>query len=190
LLGQALLSGRANGIRFCLPSRLSVFARENLGLLVFLCEEIPHAKPQRHQGVKEKMKMGWVGMEQENRIAKDLVDAAYKVHNDTGPGLLESVYEVILAHELERRGHDVARQVPIDICYEDLEITDAFRADLVVDDLVIVELKSVEQLQPVHKKQLLTYLRLTNRRLGFVINFGAPLIKEGLNRVINSSGSL
>ena len=123
-------------------------------------------------------------MERENRIAKDLVDAAYKVHKDTGPGLLESVYEVILAHELRGRGHDVKRQVPIGIRYEDLEIADAFRADLVVDDLIIVELKSVEEIQPVHKKQLLTYLRLTNRRLGFVINFGAPLIKEGLIRII------
>ena len=134
---------------------------------------------------QDKRKIGW-SMERENRIAKDLVDAAYKVHKDTGPGLLESVYEVILAHELRRRGYNVSRQVPIGIRYEDMEIADAFRADLVVDDLIIVELKSVEDIQPVHKKQVLTYLRLTNKRLGFVINFGAPLIKEGLIRIINA----
>ncbi|WP_410473562.1 GxxExxY protein [Guyparkeria sp. TX1] len=126
-------------------------------------------------------------MEQENRIAREIVDAAYKVHVETGPGLLESVYESVLAYELGARGCQVDVQVPIGIRYQRLEIPDAFRADLIVDGKVIVELKSVEQVQAVHKKQLLTYLRLSNRRLGLLINFGAPLLKQGLTRIINSS---
>lgn len=125
-------------------------------------------------------------MEQENRIAREIVDAAYKIHVETGPGLLESVYESVLAYELGMRGCQVETQVPIGIHYQGLEIPDAFRADLLVDGKVIVELKSVEQVQGVHKKQLLTYLRLSNRRLGLLINFGAPLLKQGLTRIINS----
>jgi GxxExxY protein len=94
----------------------------------------------------------------ENEIAREIVDAAYQVHTRLGPGLLESVYEVILAHELRKRGFSVSRQIPIPIVYDDLKFDEGFRADIIVESKVIIELKSVECLQPVHGKQLLTYL--------------------------------
>ncbi len=119
------------------------------------------------------------------RIATDVVDASVKLHKRLGPGLLESVYEAVLARELERRGHRVERQKPIPIRYEDLQFDEGFRADLVVDGCFIVELKSVENLAPVHGKQLLTYLRLMNLRLGLLINFGSVLLKEGMKRIVN-----
>ena len=121
----------------------------------------------------------------ENEIAKIIVDAAFKVHVALGPGLLESVYEVVLAFELERRGLQVHRQQSISIVYETLTIENAFRADLVVEGKVIVEIKSVESTQPVHAKQLLTYLRLSHRRLGLLINFGTALLRNGVTRVVN-----
>ena len=121
----------------------------------------------------------------ENDIAKTIVDAAYKVHRALGPGLLESVYEAVLAHEIETAGLAVERQKFIPIQYNDLAFEEGFRADLVVSDAVIVELKSVETVSPVHKKQLLTYLRLSDKRLGLLINFGANLIKDGIFRVVN-----
>ncbi len=121
----------------------------------------------------------------ENEIAKQAVDAAYKVHTTLGPGLLESVYEIVLAHELRRRGINVARQVPVSIQYEAIVFDEGFRADLIVDDKVIIEVKSVEKVAPVHKKQLLTYLRLTDKRLGLLINFNEELIKSGISRVVN-----
>lgn len=119
------------------------------------------------------------------RIATDVVDVAVKLHTRLGPGLLESVYEAILARELERRKHRVERQKPVPIVFDDLHFDEGFRADLVIDDCFIVELKSVEQLAPVHGKQLLTYLRLRNHRLGLLINFGAPVLKEGIKRIAN-----
>lgn len=121
----------------------------------------------------------------ENEIARDIVDAAYTVHTRLGPGLLESVCEVVLAHELVQRGHAISRQQPIPIRYENLEFEEGFRADLVVDSKVIVELKSVEQIANVHKKKLLTYLRLADKRLGLLINFGAAKIKDGIVRIVN-----
>jgi GxxExxY protein len=121
----------------------------------------------------------------ENEIAKQIVDAAYAVHTRLGPGLLESVYEAVLTYEIELRGLRVDRQVAIGIQYEKLSVPEAFRADLVVENKVIVELKSVEAVAPVHKKQLLTYLRLADRRLGLLINFGAETIREGIHRVAN-----
>ena len=121
----------------------------------------------------------------ENQVAKIIVDAAIQVHRRTGPGLLESVYEAILAHELRKRGLRVERQVVIPIHYDELVFEEGFRADLLVEDIVIVELKSVEELVSVHSKQLLTQLRLSNRRLGLLINFGAPLLKDGLHRIAN-----
>lgn len=121
----------------------------------------------------------------ENEITGDIVDASYKVHTTLGPGLLESVYEAVLAHELNRRGHRVERQVPIGFRYDDLDFDIGFRADLLVDGLVIIELKSVEQLLPVHKKQLLTYIRLANKRVGLLLNFGAHRIKDGITRLVN-----
>ena len=125
-------------------------------------------------------------MLKENKIAKLVVDAAYHVHTKLGPGLLESVYEVVLAHEIEKRGLAIERQVSIPIQYEDLVFDEGFRADIVVEDAVILELKSVESVASVHKKQLLTYLRLTDKRLGLLLNFGAQLIKKGIFRIVNN----
>ena len=121
----------------------------------------------------------------ENDIAKTIVDAAFKIHRELGPGLLESVYETVLAHEIAKRGLAVERQKAIPIQYEGLAFEEGFRADLIVGGSVIVELKSVEKVSPVHKKQLLTYLRLADKRLGLLINFGANMIKEGIFRVVN-----
>jgi GxxExxY protein len=121
----------------------------------------------------------------ENEIARVIVDAAYHIHTTLGPGLLESVYEAVLAYELEERGLGVERQKPIPVMYEEVWMEEGFRADLVVEDTVIVELKSVETVSPVHKKQLLTYIRLADKRLGLLINFGAALIKDGITRIVN-----
>jgi GxxExxY protein len=121
----------------------------------------------------------------ENEIAREIVDAAFKVHTTLGPGLLESVCQAVLSHELGERGLAVRREVPIAIRYENLRIDVGFRADLLVNDLVIVELKSVEHTAPVHKKQVLTYVRLANLRLGLLVNFGAPRIKDGITRLVN-----
>lgn len=126
-----------------------------------------------------------IGQRHENDIAHEIVDAAYQVHVALGPGLLESVYEIALAHELSKRGLPVTRQQEIPIFYDGLQFDQGFRADLVVDDKVIVEIKSVETLNPAHHKQLLTYLRLAQKRLGLLINFGAPLIKHGIHRIAN-----
>ena len=121
----------------------------------------------------------------ENEIGRIVVDAALAVHRELGPGLLESVYEVALAYELEQRGLSVKRQLPISIHYKQMTFDEAFRADLVIDDKVIVELKSVEQVSQAHKKQLLTYLRLTGCKLGFLLNFGEALMKRGITRTVN-----
>ena len=122
----------------------------------------------------------------ENEIAKIIVDAAFQIHKRLGPGLLESVYEVVLAHELKKRGMKVNRQVPVAIVYDDIKFDEGFRADLIVEEKVIVELKSVEKVSPVHKKQLLTYLKLADKKLGLLINFGAELIRDGISRVVNN----
>jgi GxxExxY protein len=122
----------------------------------------------------------------ENEIAREIVSAAFKVHTRLGPGLLESVYETVLAYELTSRGLRVVRQQPIPVVYDEVKMDDGFRADLLVESRVIVELKSVEVIAPVHKKQLLTYLRLSDRRLGLLINFGSELIKDGITRVVNN----
>ena len=121
----------------------------------------------------------------ENAIAKEIVDAAFRIHTTLGPGLLESVYDTVLAYELGHRSLRVVRQQPIPVVYEDVRIDTGFRADLIVEDKVIVEVKSVENLAPVHKKQLLTYLRLADKRLGLLINFQVPLIKDGITRIVN-----
>ena len=120
-----------------------------------------------------------------NEITGIIIDAALKVHTGLGPGLLESVYEMVLAKELERRGLLVERQKPISIEFDGMHFQDAFRADLLVEGTVVVELKSVEKIAPVHGKQLLTYLRLMNLPLGLLLNFGAATLKEGLQRVVN-----
>jgi GxxExxY protein len=121
----------------------------------------------------------------ENEIAKQIVDAAFKLHMSLGPGLLESVYETVLAYELERRGLHVVRQQGVPVVYEGTRMELGFRADLVVGNKVIVEIKSIEAIAPVHKKQLLTYLRLTDKKLGILINFNVELIKNGISRVVN-----
>jgi GxxExxY protein len=121
----------------------------------------------------------------ENRISGQIIDAAYAVHSSLGPGLLESVYEEILAYELEQREIAFCRQTNLAIRYKELLLEKAFRVDLVVENRVIVELKAVETVLPLHKKQLLTYLRLSNYRLGLLINFNAILIKQGITRLVN-----
>ena len=121
----------------------------------------------------------------ENAITKEIVDGAFRVHTSLGPGLLESVYEMVLAHELEKRGLHVVRQHPIPVVYDDVRMELGFRADMVVEDKVIVELKSVEAIAAVHKKQLLTHLRLADKRLGLLINFNVPLLLDGVDRVVN-----
>ena len=121
----------------------------------------------------------------ENEIGKVVVDAAVAVHRGLGPGLLESVYEVVLAHELQARGLHVDRQMPIAIDYCGVKFDEGFRADLVVERKVIVELKTVERVTNAHKKQILTYLRLSGCTLGFLLNFGAALMKDGIVRTVN-----
>ncbi len=121
----------------------------------------------------------------ENEVAKEIVDTAYKIHTTLGPGLLESVYQAVLEYELRRRGLRVEADQPIPVVYEGVHLEVGFRADLIVENKVIVELKSVEAVHPVHKKQLLTYLRLADKRVGLLINFGAFLIKDGISRVVN-----
>ena len=121
----------------------------------------------------------------ENDIARIVVDAAYKIHTTIGPGLLESAYEAILAYELRKRGLQVQRQVKVPIVYEEVNLDEGFRADLIVENLVIIELKAIERIVPVHKKQLLTYLRLTGKKLGLLINFNEEKIKDGISRVVN-----
>jgi iron complex transport system substrate-binding protein len=120
-----------------------------------------------------------------NRISGTIVDAAFHIHSALGPGLLESVYEAVLARELEKRGLQVERQKPVPIVFDGLRFDEGFRADLIVENCVVVELKSVEEIARVHSKQLLTYLRLLDCRLGLLINFGAPVIKDGIRRIMN-----
>ena len=124
-------------------------------------------------------------LEKLNTISGEIVDAAFQIHVALGPGLLESVYEAVLAKELERRGFVVERQKPVPIEFDGLYFDEGFRADIIVNDSIIVELKSVEQLNAVHPKQLLTYLRLTHKRLGLLINFGAAVLKDGIKRIAN-----
>src|SRR5215813_4768083 len=121
----------------------------------------------------------WIAMN-ENEVAQQIVDSALRVHTALGPGLLESVYQAALAYELEKRGLRVTRQQAIPVVYEAVRIDTGFYADLAVEDKVIVEIKAVETVAPVHKKQLLTYLKLANKRLGLLINFNVVLIKYGI----------
>jgi len=120
-----------------------------------------------------------------NEITGQIVDAAYRVHTRLGPGLLESVYEAVLARDLEMRGLSVERQKTIPIEYDGLRFDEGFRADLLVEGRVLIELKCVEKFAPVHSKQVLTYLRLLNLPIGLLINFGAARLSEGLQRILN-----
>lgn len=125
-------------------------------------------------------------MRELDEITGAIVDSALKMHIELGPGLLESVYEIVLARALERRGFRVERQKAIRFGYDGMTFDEGFRTDLLVEGRVVVELKSVEKLAPVHSKQVLTYLRLTNLPVGLLINFGAATLKEGLHRIVNN----
>ena len=122
----------------------------------------------------------------ENELSKIIVNAAFKIHTNLGPGLLESVYESVLAYELEKSGHEVLTQQPIPVVYENVNLDIGFRADLIINRKVIIEVKSIEAIAPVHAKQVRTYLRLTNLHLGLLINFNVELIKDGIKRVVNN----
>ena len=121
----------------------------------------------------------------ENELAKIVVDSALKVHKALGPGLLESVYQSVLAYELRQNGLKVEAEVSIPVVYGQVQIETAFRADFVVENCLLIELKSIEQVNPIHKKQVLTYLRLSEIKLGLLINFNEELIKNGIHRVVN-----
>jgi GxxExxY protein len=143
---------------------------------------ISHTKAQRHKEEVRNEALSAPVACGENLIATQVVDAAFKIHSSLGPGLLESVYEVLLAHELRARGFEVERQRPIPLVYNGIQFQEGFREDLWK---VIVEIKSINELSAVHGKQVLTYLRLTGLKLGLLINFGAPYIRDGIERVIN-----
>jgi GxxExxY protein len=120
----------------------------------------------------------------ENEISKILVDVSYKIHTKLGPSLLESVYEAILYHELIKKGLKVERQKPIPVIWDDIYLDIGFRSDLIIENKVIVEIKSVEKLSNAHLKQLLTYIKITGLKLGLLINFNEALIKNGIKRVV------
>lgn len=137
--------------------------------------EKTHAKPRSREGHIDS-----------EEISKIVVDEAFKIHRDLGPGLLETVYETVLAGALSRAGLSVERQRPVTIRYDGMQFSDAFRIDLLVEGSFIIEVKSVETIAKVHGKQLLTYLRLTKQPLGLLINFGSPSFREGVKRVVNN----
>ena len=151
-----------------MPGRISLLA---------LREDFDHAKTRRREGDG--------ALKNPEELASTVVDCGFRLHQDLGPGLLESVYEAVLSAMLAERGLHVDRQKPIKIEYSGLILPDAFRVDLIVEGSLIVEIKSVEQLAPVHGKQLLTYLRLAKQPLGLLINFGAPVFRDGVKRVVN-----
>jgi iron complex transport system substrate-binding protein len=119
-------------------------------------------------------------------IAREVVDCGYKVHSELGPGLLESIYEVVLAKLLIDSGFCLERQKPVPIIFRGLRFDEGFRADILVEEKLLVEIKSVENLAPVHGKQVLTYLRLLNLPLGLLMNFGAPIFKNGVKQIVNN----
>ena len=120
----------------------------------------------------------------EDQIGKAIVDSAYTVHRALGPGLLEHVYEMCFCHELSKRGLSFQQQLPVPIVYDGIRFQEALRLDVLVEDLVICELKAVDAMKPIYQAQLLTYLKLTGKRLGYLINFNVPLIKEGIKRLV------
>lgn len=122
----------------------------------------------------------------ENEIGRAVVDCAVKIHSDLGPGLMETVYEAVLAETLSQAGYGIKRQVAIPLVYEGINFKEAFRADIIVDDLVILELKAVDSISDAHRKQLITYLKLSGKRLGFVLNFNVALMRQGIYRAVNN----
>jgi GxxExxY protein len=127
--------------------------------------------------------------EEENRIASAVLDAAFKVHSALGPGLLESVYEICLMHELQKAGHHVRRQVVVPLIYDRIKLEAGLRLDLLVDECLIVECKAMDTLPPVCKSQVFTYLKLTGKRLGLLINFNVKLLRDGVERIVCSKTS-
>jgi GxxExxY protein len=122
----------------------------------------------------------------ENDISKIIIECSIKVHKSLGPGLLESVYEATLNFELNKSGLNSQTQVPLPVYYEGTKLEVGFRADIIVENMVIIEIKSIETIAPVHKKQLLTYLKLSNKKLGLLINFNVELLKDGITRIVNN----
>jgi len=137
-------------------------------------------KKMNHQGTKTPRTPVPVELD---RIAKLVVEAAFKVHKSLGPGLLESVYEICLAHEIGKSNLSIERQVALPVIYDNIRMDAGLRIDLLVEDSLIVELKAVEEILPVHEAQVLTYLKLTGHRLGLLINFNVPLIRDGIKRI-------
>ncbi len=142
-----------------------------------------------HEDTKTRRKadfqMGSPNQHEENELGKIIVDCAVRLHMELGPGLLETVYEALLVHLLQEAGLKVERQVPIPIQFRGIQFNEGFRADVVVENKVIVELKSVEAASKAHKKQVLTYLKLTGKKLGYLLNFGEAIMKDGISRVLN-----
>lgn len=125
-------------------------------------------------------------MQNIEEIGKKIVNAAIKVHRALGPGLLESVYQKCLTYELEKKGLGVRCEVPLPVQYEDIKIDAGFRADMIIEDLVIIENKTVDQIAPIHEAQLLTYLKITDINLGFLLNWNVPLMRDGIKRMVNN----
>lgn len=121
-----------------------------------------------------------------NALANIVIEKSIRVHNELGPGLFESVYEEILYYRLAKRGLKISKQIPIPVYYEEIKMEIGFRADLIIEDSVIIEIKSVETIAPVHSKQLLTYLKLTGLKVGLLINFNEELLKKGIKRIVNN----
>jgi GxxExxY protein len=139
--------------------------------------------PRRHKGTKKKMKFKPISEEIEI-VARKVIDAAYVVHKELGPGLLEKVYEICFCYELSKRGLKFKKQVNIPIVYDGKILDESFRIDVLIEDKIICEIKAVIEMNPVYEAQILTYMKLTNKRLGFLINFNVPLIKDGIKRII------
>lgn len=168
-------------------------------LRVFASPREPHSvnqdKENSHKAhsvgqVKENSREAAKARSNVEELSAIIVDCAYKLHVEVGPGLLESVYEVVLAKMLEERGLSVKRQVPVPIHLMGMKFDEGFRADILVENVLLIEPKSVEHLAPVHSKQVLTYLRLLNRLLGLLINFGAATFKDGCKRIVNNHTAL
>ncbi|MFN8211494.1 MAG: GxxExxY protein [Bacteroidales bacterium] len=140
--------------------------------------------PQSHEGTKRHKDMFPEISDEENRIGKEVVNAAYRVHKELGPGLLEKVYEVCFCHILELNGLHVKRQLDIPIVFDGIVFSEGLRLDVMINDLVICELKALENVNPVWEAQLLSHLKLTGKRLGYLINFNVPLIKDGIKRMV------
>ena len=130
------------------------------------------------------MAFGETTSDEIERVAHEIVDAAFRIHSKLGPGLLESTYRVVMTYELRKRGLDVKVEVPLPVVYEEVRLDAGYRLDLLVNDCVVVELKSAEKVIPLHEAQLLTYLKLTGYRLGVLINFNTKLIKDGIKRIV------